>query len=286
MVINIAIPNKGRLADGALDILHKIGLKAGGAQERRLLARLGDKYAVLFVRASDIPEFVQRGVADVGITGIDQVIENKAEVEKLLDLNFGHCRLVLAVPDSSPVKSLDDVPEGATIATSYPNQTRKFFEENKKKVKIVNISGAAEVTPHIGVADMVVDLTETGSTLILNKLRPVHNLLDSCAVFIANRKSLEEKAKKIGEIRAALESVISASKKRYVMANVQRDKLDEVSALIPGVSGPTVMELAGSKDMVAIHAVADEEDINGIIAMLKSLGATGILVLPIERMVH
>jgi len=284
-MLNIAIPNKGRLSEKSLEILDMIGLKAGGIHERRLVASVGKKYKILFVRASDIPEFVQNGTAHVGITGLDLIEEKGKDIERLLNLNFGKCRLVVAAKENSDIQNVKDIKEGAAVATAFPMLTERYFKELGKDVKIVPVSGATEVTPHIGVADLITDLTETGSTLVMNHLREIDTILDSTAVFIANKAALKERGQKIKELSSALESVINASKKRYVMVNVPKAKLDEVKALIPGVSGPTILNLIGSEDMVAVHAVVDEEDVNGIITVLRNLGGTGILVLPIERMV-
>jgi ATP phosphoribosyltransferase len=284
-MLNIAIPNKGRLSEKALEILHKVGLKAGGLHERRLVASVGKKYKILFVRASDIPEFVQNGTADVGITGLDLVEEMDKEVERLLKLDFGKCRLVVAAKENSAVRTAEDIKEGSAVATAFPNLTKRYFSRLGKDVRIVPVSGATEVTPHIGVADFITDLTETGSTLVMNHLREVDTILESTAVFIANREALANKGQTIKELSSALESVINASKKRYLMVNVPKDRMRDIEALVPGISGPTVVPLMGKDDMVAVHAVVDEDDVNGIISMLRSLGGTGILVLPIERMV-
>jgi ATP phosphoribosyltransferase len=284
-LLNLAIPNKGRLSEKALDILRKVGLKLGSPSDRKLIATVGKKYKVLFVRAADIPEFVQNGTADIGITGLDLVEESGAEVERLMPLDFGRCRLVLATHEVSAITTPMDIPDGTSVATSFPNLTARYFKSINKMVKVVPVSGATEVTPHIGVADVIADLTETGSTLVQNHLKEIGLIMESTAMFIANKKSLVDKGTKIKELKSALESVMHASKKRYLMANVPRNRLDEVTALMPGVSGPTIMSLMGSDEMVAIHAVVSEEDINGIITVLKSLGGTAILVLPIERMV-
>jgi ATP phosphoribosyltransferase len=284
-LLNLAIPNKGRLSEKALDILRKVGLKLGSPSDRKLIATVGKKYKVLFVRAADIPEFVQNGTADIGITGLDLVEESGAEVERLMPLDFGRCRLVLATHEVSAISTPIDIPDGTSVATSFPNLTARYFKSINKMIKIVPVSGATEVTPHIGVADVIADLTETGSTLVQNHLKEIGLIMESTAMFIANKKSLVDKGTKIKELKSALESVMHASKKRYLMANVPRNRLDEVTALMPGVSGPTIMNLMGSDEMVAIHAVVSEEDINGIITVLKSLGGTAILVLPIERMV-
>lgn len=285
VVVKLAIPNKGRLSEGALGILRKIGLQATGPSDRRLMADLSrGRYQVLFVNAKDIPQYVAQGVADAGITGLDLVEEQGKEVAKVLDLGFGHCRLVVAGPEDG-ILSIADIPEGCTVATAFPRLTQAYFADRGKKVNIVPVSGAAEVTPHVGLADFIVDLVETGSTLKVNRLRALETILRSEAVLIANPGSLKLKDQEMRELVRALESVANAARKRYLMANVPSARLDEVSSLVPGISGPTVMNIAGREDMVAIHAVVSEDELNGVIVVLKDLGATGILVVPIERMV-
>lgn len=284
--VKIAVPNKGRLSDGAARLLEKIGLRVSESDERRLIAEVGKgRYQLLFVNAKDIPEYVELGVADVGITGRDLIEEQGKAVKPLLELNFGECRLTVAVSESSGFRRLDDVPEGATVATSFPNLTRRYFAQRGKRVEVVAVSGATEITPHIGVADLITDLVDTGSTLRVNRLRPLEVILESRAIFIANPKSLAEKPLEIGELTSALESVVSAEQKRYLMANVPKAVLDQLPALLPGISGPTIMPIMGRDDLVAIHAVTSEDALNGVITVLKSIGATGILVVPIERMV-
>ncbi|MEW6069925.1 MAG: ATP phosphoribosyltransferase [Candidatus Thermoplasmatota archaeon] len=284
-MLKIAIPNKGRLSEESLKILRSIGLKIE-LEERRLFLE-APKYSVIFARAQDIPGFVEEGVADIGITGLDLVLETGKKVKKLLDLNFGYCRLAIAVPEKSKISEVKHIPNGAKVATSFPNLTQEYFRKKGKKINIVEISGAAEVAPQLGVAELIADLVETGTTLKTNYLREIGTIVESRAVVVANEQALEqeEKKTKINEFIAALASVINASGRRYLMANVPKEVLEEVKSLIPGISGPTVMNIMGSESMVAVHAVVNEEEINGIIAILKRLGATGILVVPIERVV-
>lgn len=256
------------------------------ASNRTLLAEFSKgRYQVLLARAKDIPEFVEMGVADMGITGLDLVMETGRKVENLMPLDFGKCRLVVAVPEESRVQKVEDVEDGCTVATCFPNLTKAYFSKLGKNVDIAEVTGATEVAPQIGLADVVTDLTETGSTLKLNHLREIGTVLASRAVLIANPKSLVDKRARIEEVTSALESVMNASRKRYLMANVPKDSLPNLKTLLPGVSGPTVMNIMGREDLVAIHAVANEDEVNAVITMLKSIGATGILVVPIERMV-
>lgn len=284
--LRIAIPNKGRLNQSAIKLMNRIGFSMPDTNSRTLLVEFGKgKYQVLMARAQDIPEFVEMGAADLGITGLDLVLETGRAIDKVMDLDFGRCRLVVAVPDESPVGSVGDIVDGCTVATTFPNLTREHFSKMGKTVKIAEVSGATEVAPQIGLADVITDLTETGSTLKLNHLKEVGVVLESRAVLVANPGALRDKRIRIEEITSAIESVMNASRKRYLMANVPKDKLSSLRTLLPGVSGPTIMNIMGRDDLVAVHAVANEDEVNGVIAIMKSIGATGILVVPIERMV-
>ncbi len=284
--LRIALPNKGRLNSSAVRLMNRIGFSVPDSSSRTLLAEFSKgRYQVLMARAQDIPEFVEMGAADLGITGLDILLETKRNVERMMDLDFGKCRLVVAVPEESSIQKVSDVKDGSMVATSFPNLTKEFFQGIGKKVETAEVSGATEVAPRIGLAEIITDLTETGSTLKLNHLKEIGVVLDSVAVLIANPKSIEEKKIRMDEITSALESVMNASRKRYLMANVPKDKLASLDTLLPGVSGPTVMNIIGRDDVVAIHAVANEDEVNGVIAMLKGIGATGILVMPIDRMV-
>jgi len=285
-MVRIALPNKGRLNQSAIRLMNKIGFPMPESSSRTLLAEFGKgRYQILLARAQDIPEFVEMGAADLGITGLDIVMETGRKVEMVMDLDFGRCRLVVAVPDESQIQELKDVKDGCTVATCFPNLTKTYFSKMGKNVRIAEVSGATEVAPQVGLADIITDLTETGSTLKLNHLREIGIVLESKAVLIANGKSMADKKERIEEVTGAVESVMNAAKKRYLMANVPKASLPNLKTLLPGVSGPTIMNIIGRDDIVAIHAVTNEDEINGVITMLKSIDATGILVIPIERMV-
>lgn len=285
-MVRIALPNKGRLNQSAIRLMNKIGFPVPDSSNRTLLAEFGKgRYQILLARAQDIPEFVEMGVADLGITGLDLVSETGRDVQRLIDLDFGRCRLVVAVPEESSLEAVEDVTDGSRVATCFPNLTKAYFEGMGKKVQVAEVSGAAEVAPQIGLADMITDLAETGSTLKLNHLKEVGVILESVAVLVGNKKSMAEKRARVEEVTSAIESVMNASRKRYLMANVPKASLPSLKTLLPGVSGPTVMNIMGREDMVAIHAVTNEDEVNGVITMLKSIGANGILVVPIERMV-
>jgi ATP phosphoribosyltransferase len=285
-VLRIALPNKGRLSDRALDLFERAGLKAEFTSSRALMATLGSEFRAIFVRAADIPEFVADGAADVGVTGADLVAESGREVVELMDLGFGRCRLAVAVPDDSGVRHPTDISDGARVATSFPRLTDAFFQELGTEIRIVPVSGAAEIAPHLGVADAIVDLVSTGSTLQVNKLREVATVLESSARVVANRATREDGGSRRtqDELVAALASVIRAEQKRYLMSNVPRDRLDEVKEILPGLNGPTIVDVSDHGTMVAAHAVVDEDRVYQTIARLKELGAEGILVTRIERL--
>lgn len=296
--LRIALPNKGRLADNALRLLERAGLEPTMAGDRSLRAELGDDFIALFVRAEDIPEFVADGAADLGITGSDLVVESGRPLETLLRLGFGRCRLAVAARDGD-FDHLDAIPDGVRVATSFPRTTERWFAERGQTVELVPVSGAAEIAPHIGVADVIVDLVSTGSTLKMNGLREVATVLEAEAVLVARgrvagstggedvRGAAREAAQGAGrvvELVAALESVLRAEGRRYLMANVPKDALDRVKEVLPGLNGPTIVDVMDSGRHVAAHAVVAKADVYRTIAALKALGAEGILVTRIERL--
>jgi ATP phosphoribosyltransferase len=287
-LLKIAIPNKGRLSEATLDLFRKAGLKVESTPDRKLFATALDRTVqILFLRANDIPEFVQDGVADLGITGKDILQESGKDVREVMDLQYGYCRLVVAVPQASGWKSVEEIPDDARVATSFPNLTRRFFGSAGKKVRVVEVSGATELTPHIGVADLITDLVSSGSTLAMNNLRELATIQPSTARVIANGKAWDAPAirARMDHLLASLDSVVKARGKRYLMANVPRSKLDDVRRILPGISGPTIMDILSHPEVVAAHAVVDEDHLLDIVARLKDIGATGVLVLPIERLV-
>lgn len=279
--LRIALPNKGRLAKGALELLTRAGLEPLMASDRALRADLGDDFAALFVRAADIPEFVADGAADLGITGSDLVAEADRGLDERARLGFGRCRLVVAARDGEWA-SADALPDGVRIATSFPRTTTRWFEARGKRIEVVPVSGAAEIAPHIGVADVIADLVGTGSTLKVNGLRELETIAGSEAVLVSRRDPRIED--RIAELVSALESVIRADGKRYLMANVPRSALAEVKRVLPGLNGPTVVDVLNGGEQVAAHAVVDQADVYRTIGALKRLGAEGILVTRIERL--
>jgi len=284
-MLRIAIPNKGRLNLDARSLLADAGLEVRSSSERALVASLGGEFEAIFVRAQDIPEFVADGAADAGITGWDLTSESGRDLESRLDLAFGRCRLVMAVREDSTVRSIADVPPGSRIATVFPRLTRDYLARAGKEAELVPVSGAVEIAPHLGIADIIVDLTSTGSTLRVNGLREVDTVLESTARLIVARRSRDEaRTQALDELTASLASVLAARDRRYVMANVPRARLDDVKRILPGISGPTVIDVMNGGSMVAVHAVAPAVSIYRTINQLKAVGGVGILVTRIERL--
>ena len=285
-MLRIALPNKGRLSQEARELFTDAGLEIRAAGPRALTASLGGEFQALFVRAQDIPEFVADGAADAGVTGFDLIQESGRTLHMLADLEFGRCRLAVAAKEDSGVRSLDDIAAGMRVATVFPRITRQFFTARNTSVEVVPVSGAAEIAPHIGIADIIVDLVSTGSTLHVNGLREVATVLESTSRLIANPAVRTDPARQraLDELVAALSSVLAARGKRYVMANVPRARLDEVRRVVPGLNGPTVIDIMNGGDHVAVHSVVSASTIYRTIADLKALGAEGILVTRIERL--
>lgn len=285
-MLRIALPNKGRLNQDCRELLSDAGLEVRSSSDRALTASLGGEFEAIFVRAQDIPEFVADGAADAGVTGWDLVAESERALESRLDLEFGPCRLVVAAREDGPIRSLDDLQGTPRVATVFPNLTRSFFASREKSVQVVPVSGAVEVAPHLGIADLIVDLTSTGSTLKVNGLREVATVLQSSARLITATKPADDPSRRrsLDELVLALKSVIAARGQRYVMANVPRNRLDDVKKVLPGISGPTIIDLMNGGTMVAVHAVAPAASIYRTLNAIKALGGEGILVTRIERL--
>jgi ATP phosphoribosyltransferase len=284
MQMRFAIPNKGRLQEPAVELLEKAGLETVDRGARQLFSKTRDQdLELIFVRAQDIPSLVEKGAADIGITGLDLIFESGAKVVELLDLRFGSARLVLAASEKSRMKGPRDLKSGLKVSTEFPNMAEKYFTKKKLKVEISRVSGSAEITPLIGTADVVVDLTSTGTTLKVHGLRIIDTLLESTARLIANPKSFRTKKAKIERIKTALESVVRARGKKLVMMNVPERSLSKIKSIMPGMSGPTVSRVEGTKAMLAVQAVVEVGQVEDVIQKAKKAGARDILVAPIDR---
>ena len=287
MTLRLGIPNKGRLNERAIELLTRSGIDLGEDIGRRLyLQAKNQDIEVIFVRAQDVPVFIAEGAIDMGITGIDETAESGRDLERVLDLQFGYCHLAVAVPEASGITDASQIPDGSRIATSFPNLTRKYFEGMGKKVEVITVTGACEIMPYMGVSDFITDLVSTGSTLKTNRLREVGSIIESQAVVISSKKAMAANGQAIQDVVDSFQSVIVAENKKYIMADIPRSSLEEVEKIIPGIGGPTILEIAGNKDFLAVHAVIDGKDVFETINKLKRLGAKGILTTPIERLVN
>ena len=296
--MRIAVPNKGRLHEPTLSLLERAGLHVEETADRQLYADTVDEdVTVLFARAADIPEYVRDGAADLGVTGLDQAAESGGVADEasaatggdlvdLLDLGYGSCRLVLAAPEDGGVSAVEDL-TGRTVATEFPNVTRDYLDRVGVDADVVTVTGATELTPHVDMADAIVDITSTGTTLKVNRLAVIDDVLDSSVRLFARPDVVGDP--KVEQVLTAFESVLAADGRRYLMMNAPKERLDAVKDVIPGLGGPTVMDVEADEDgngMVAVHAVVDERDVFETISELRSVGATGILVTEIERLVE
>ena len=281
--LRLAIPNKGRLAEPAVALLRNAGLEFE-LSERRLSAPVANAdLELLFVRTEDIAEYVADGLVELGLTGADLVAEHGADLRTVLPLGFGACSLVLAVPRETEIGAVADL-EGCRIATSFPRVTAAYLAQSGVEAHVVEVRGAVEVTPQLGVADAVVDLVASGSTLRVNGLRPIATLLASEAVLVT-RGSGDDGDERVGGLTDMLRSVIDARGREYMMMNAPAAALDRIRALIPGLSGPTVMPLADPQ-FIAVHSVVERTQLWRIVPALKEVGARDILVVPIEKVIR
>ena len=279
--LRLAIPNKGRLLESTLGLLHDAGL-VFEEHDRSLVARVQNHpLDILFVRTADVIEFVNDGVADAGVTGGDILAESGVDLPVLRQLGYGRCRLVAATPADSPYEAISDL-AGVRIATSHPNVTRRFFADQGIPVEVISLSGAVEVAPRLGLADAIVDLVSTGSTLAMNGLRAIGDILASEAILLTNPQAVRQRPEELDGIVTMLGSVIAARGRKYLMMNAPAAKLGELEALLPGLESPSVIPLAHA-GMIAIHAVVGADEVWGLLPRLKGAGASGILVLPIEK---
>ncbi len=283
--MTLAVPNKGRLVEPTLHLLHDAGL-VFEERDRSLVSRVENVgLDILFVRTNDVVEFVRDAVADLGITGGDLLAEAEVEGEipVVRRLGYGRCRLTAAVPKDAPQRHVEEL-AGQRVATSHPRTTRRWFADRSIDVQVIPLSGAVEVAPRLGLAEGIVDLVSTGATLATNGLRPIGDLLASEAILVGNPGAIRERADDVDRLVTMLGAVLEGRRRKYVMMNAPADRLAELEALLPGLESPSVIPLAHS-GMIAIHAVVGVDDVWGLLPRLKAAGASGILVLPIEKLV-
>jgi ATP phosphoribosyltransferase len=282
-LLRLALPSKGRLAEPATRLLSDAGIQFE-TTGRTLHAQAHDlDLDLLLARSDDIPVWTAAGDVDLGIAGQNQIIETGADVEPLLELGFGRCRLALAVPEGAPIRSLADL-DGGRIATSYPRTVGARLASAGVEASVVTLGGSVELAPRLHAADAIVDLVSSGDTLRQNGLVELETLLESQAVLIARRDLSPQQRALTDELRLLIDSVLAARPKRYVMLNARDESLTQVLALLPGLDAPTVLPLARG-DMHAVHAVVDAADIVRLLGPLRAAGASSILVLPIEHLI-
>lgn len=285
--LKIAIPNKGRLSEKIYELLNNAGLCFPSKSERTLQITTKDgKYSLIFVRTQDIPRFVEDGVADIGFTGFDIVKEEGASVNKIMDLDFGQCEMVVAVKEEDKYKSAADLPVEVKVATSFPNIAKEYFKKLGKKAKIIEVSGATEITPRLGLSNVVVDITSSGETLKSNKLKIIDKIFTSTAVVISRKGLSEVQKKNTNALLVALKSVLDAREKKYLMAHVPKIKLTKIKEFLPGLSSPTIMPLMNDEKNVVIHVVVDADKVYDSVQHLKELGGQGILIMTVDQMVR
>jgi ATP phosphoribosyltransferase len=282
--IKLAIQRSGRLTDHSIELLRHIGLSFESYGQRLFSRARNFPLSILYARDDDIPDYVALETVDLGIVGRNLVHEQETDVEELHGFGFGYCSLVVAVPNESRVTSAEQL-LNARIATSYPESARRFFRELGGAPEIITISGSVEITPALGVADAIVELTATGSSLQLNDLRSIHTILESEAVLIGNRRSLEdpEKRDNIDRLLMRIRAVDAAAKYKYVMMNAPESALSDIRKVLPGLKAPTVVPLA-DPGWVAIHTAIKEEEFWEKIEQLRGAGASEILVSSLDKL--
>lgn len=282
-MLRIAVQSKGRLYDETMELLGEAGIKLTAVKRSLLVPSKNFPVEVLFLRDDDIPDTVATGTADIGIVGLNEVLEKNRKVHIVRNLGFSKCRLSLAVPNAANYTGLEWF-NGKKVATSYPVILRKFFASNGIAADLHEISGSVEVAPGIGLADAIFDIVSSGSTLISNNLSEVEKVIDSEAVMIGGQPLSEEKQEILDELLFRIEAVKVAGDKKYILMNVPKDRLDTVLEILPGIKSPTVLPLADA-EWCSVHTVLDEKCFWEIINRLKAAGAEGILALDIEKMV-
>jgi len=276
-LLRVAVPNKGRLSDPSVELLRQAGLVFEASSRALSVPVRNMPVEVLFVRADDIPELVHDRVVQFGITGLDLVAEASFDVELIAELGYGRCKLTAAVDQASPIGSIEDF-AGLRIATSHPATVDRFFEAKSIDITTVPLNGSVEVAPKLDIADAIVDLVSSGSTMMINGLRPIATVLESQAALIATKPVPES------PIPTMVKAVIAARRKRYVLMNAPAEAIEEIEQIIPGAGAPTIVPLS-QPGTFAVHSVVDTDELWNVLPRLETAGASAILVLPISQMI-
>lgn len=281
--LRIAIQKSGRLHEGSIQMLKECGIEVKNGNNQLRVAATGFPAEIFFLRDDDIPEYVQDAVADIGFIGENVVKEKNKKVDSIEKLGFGKCRLSIAAPQKSSIRSVADL-EDKKIATSYPFILSNYLQQKNINVSIHEISGSVEIAPRIGLADAICDLVSSGSTLFSNELEEIETIFSSEAVLISNKNLSGEKKKILENLLFRIRAVKKAKNNKYVLLNAPNEKLETICKLIPGMKSPTILPLA-EDGWSSVHSVIDEMDFWNVIEQLKQNGAQGILIIPIEKMI-
>lgn len=283
MVLRIAVQSKGRLFEETMELLQEAGVKLNNIKRTLLVPAKGFPVEILFLRDDDIPQAVATGVADIGVVGENEYVEKNEDAEVVKRLGFSKCRLSLAIPKDENYEGIKWF-EGKKIATSYPFILNKYMKEKEINSDIHIITGSVEISPSIGLSDAIFDIVSSGGTLVSNRLKEVEVVMQSEALLIATKNLSQEKKDILDELIFRIEAVQTATDKKYVLLNAPEDKLSEIIDILPGMRSPTVTPLA-TKGWCSVQSVVEDKRFWEVISKLKSLGAEGILVLPIEKMI-
>lgn len=283
MKLRIAVQSKGRLFEETMELLNEAGIKLNNIKRTLLIPAKDFPVEILFLRDDDIPQAVATGVADIGVVGENEYVEKNEDAEVIKRLGFSKCRLSLAIPKD---ETYDGVKwfEGKKIATSYPFILKEFLKKENVKSDIHIISGSVEIAPGIGLSDAIFDIVSSGGTLVSNRLKEVEVVMQSEALLIANKELTVEKKEILNDLIFRIEAVQTAVNKKYVLLNAPEDKIDEIIDILPGMRSPTVTPLA-TKGWCSVQSVVEDKRFWEVISNLKALGAEGIIVLPIEKMI-
>ena len=282
--LKIAVQKSGRLSEKSLQLLEECGIKISNGERKLKAVAQNFPVEILFLRDDDIPQYVEQGVADIGILGENEVWEKDKEVTIIKQLGFAGCRMSLAIPKDESYTDLDYF-KGKRIATSYPKILTDFFAEKNISVEIEEISGSVEIATSIGLADAVFDIVSTGSTLLMNGLKEVETVTKSEAVLISNPNLSVENQAILDKLLFRMQAVREGKQNKYILLNAPNANIDNICSLLPGMKSPTILPLV-DKEWGSLHSVIQEDDYWEIIEQLKNLGAEGILIIPIEKMIR
>ena len=281
--LKLALQKSGRLSEKSLKLLEECGIKISNGTRKLKAVSSNFPLEILFLRDDDIPQYVEQGVADIGILGMNEVLEQKKQIETIQKLGFAQCRLSLAIPKEESYNGIQYF-EGKKIATSYPEILSNYFQEKNINAQIEKIGGSVEIAPGIGLSDAIFDIISTGSTLLTNGLKEVETVVESEAILVSNNDLSDEKKGILKKLLFRINAVKEASESKYILLNAPNENLEKIINILPGMKSPTVLPLAES-GWSSIHSVIKEDQFWEVIEKLKNEGAQGILVLEIEKMI-